>query len=232
MGQWGDIQAGIQAHGTLRTLSDCEEAATRHAEAGKAALVPSLSVDAHLCILKWPVLLVDPTHTATAPLHLTLGITLYLLRLGIEAVFFDGGLPLADLYSQNLALTLRCGVAEDAAPYWCGSFEGRACHKISERLGMVCNLLSRYVPVAAAVVYSAACEAWQAGLPVLSRTRPASADETDAFCRDSARFVDGMTAFFPWSTVTPKLHFLCCHAPAVLELFGCISRYSKKGLES
>jgi len=86
--------------------------------------------------------------------------------------------------------------------------------------------------VAAAEAYSAACEAWQAVLPVLSRTRPASADETDAFCRDSARFVDGMTAIFPWSTVTPKLHFLCCHAPDFLELFGCLSRYNEKGLES
>jgi len=45
-------------------------------------------------------------------------------------------------------------------------------------------------------------------------------------------FLDGMTAFFPWSTVTPKLHVLCCHAPAFLELFGSIGRYSEQGLES
>jgi len=230
--QWGDMQAGSQARGTLRTLSDYEEAAVRYADDGNATLDTPLSVDAHLCIVKRPLLLVDPTHIAPAPLHLTLGITLYLLRLGIEAVYFYGGLPLADVYSQNLARTLRYGVGVDAAPYWGGSFEGRACHKIGERLGMVCNLLSRYVPVAAAEAYSAACEAWQAVLPVLNRTRPASADETEAFRRDSARFVDGMTAFFPWSTVTPKLHVLCCHAPAFLELFGSIGRYSEQGLES
>jgi len=69
-------------------------------------------------------------------------------------------------------------------------------------------------------------------LPVLNRTRPASADETKAFRHDTARFVDGMTAFFPWSTVTPKFHVLCYHAPAFLELFWSIGRYSEQGLES
>jgi len=157
--QWGDMQAGSLARGMLRTLSDYEEAAARYAGGGNAILDTPHSADAHLCIVKRALLLVDPTHILPAPLHRTLGTTLYVLRLGIEGVYFDGGLPLADLYSQNLALTLRCGVAVDAAPYWCGSFEGRACHKISERLGMVCNLLSRYVPVTAAEAYDMECEA-------------------------------------------------------------------------
>ena len=68
--------------------------------------------------------------------------------------------------------------------------------------------------------------------PVLNPTRPASVEETEAFRRDSARFVDGMTAFFPWSTVTPKLYVLCFHAPDFFELFGSIGRYSEQGLES
>jgi len=195
--QWGDMQAGSQARGTSRTLSDYGEAAARYAGGGNATRDTPLSVDAHFCIVKCPLLLVDPTHIAPAPLHLTLGITLYLLRLGIEAVYFYGGLPLADLYSQNLSRTLRYGVGVDAAPYWGGSFEGRACHKIGERLGMVSNLLSRYVPVAAAEAYSAACEAWQAVLPVLNWTRPASVNETKAFRRGSARFFGRHDGFFP-----------------------------------
>jgi len=135
--QWGEIQAGSQVRGTLRTLSDYEEAAARYLRGGNATLDTPLSVDAHLCIVKRPILLVDPTHISPAPLHLTLGITLYLLRLGIEAVYFYDGLRLAEVYSQNLAQMLRYGVGVDAAPYWGGSFEGRACHQIGERLGMV-----------------------------------------------------------------------------------------------
>jgi len=121
---------------------------------------------------------------------------------------------LADDFSRNLARSLRYGVGWDAAPYCGDSFEGQECHKVRERLGLVRNMLSRYVPVAAAEAFSAACEAWRAVLSVLNQTRPASADETKAFRSDSTRLVDGMMVIFPWTTVTLNLHVLCDHAPA------------------
>jgi len=81
--QLGDMQAGSQARGMLRTLSDYEEAVAQHAGGGNATLDTPHSADAHLCIVKRPFLLVDPTHILPAPLHRTLGTALYLLRLAI-----------------------------------------------------------------------------------------------------------------------------------------------------
>ena len=75
-------------------------------------------------------------------------------------------------------------------------------------------------------------------LGVASSAPCAEPDQTRVGGRDegaSSRLrpiCDGMTAFFPWSTVTPKLHVLCYHAPAFLELFWSIGRYSEQGLES
>jgi len=227
VGRCGDMQAGSQAVGTLRTLEEYERASTRFAETGNARRESPLSVEDHLSIVNRPLLLIDPTHIAPAPLHLTLGITLYVLRLGIKAVYFYNGLPLAHVYAQNLAHLLRDGIGVQPAPYWDGSFEGRACHKIGERLGLVSSLLSKYAPAAASKRYSAACDAWQAVLPVLNRTSAASTNEIAAFRSDTARFVHRMTGAFPWSSVTPKLHVLCCHAPAFLELFGSLGRYSE-----
>jgi len=157
---------------------------------------------------------------------------MYVLRLGIEAVYFYNGLPLAHVYAQNLAHLLRDGIGVHPAPYWGGSLEGRACNKNCERLGLVSSLLSKYAPAAASTRYSAAYDSWQAVLPVMNRTSAATTNEVAALRRDTARFVDGMTGAFPWPSVTPKLHVLCCHAPAFLELFGSLGRYREQGLES
>ena len=89
----------------------------------------------HLSTVNRPLLRINPTHIAPGPLRLTFGITLYILWLGIESEYSYNGLPLANVYAQNLAHLLRDGIGVQPAPYWGGSFEGRACHKIGRAIG-------------------------------------------------------------------------------------------------
>jgi len=77
-----------------------------------------------------------------------------------------------------------------------------------------------------------ACDTWRKLLPVLTRAGDSSPEDAAAFRAGTARFVDGLRAAFPWFTVTPKLHTLCCHAPDFLDFFGSLGRYSEQGLEA
>ena len=79
-------------------------------------------------------MLFAPEDIVPMPLHITLGVSPLLLMLGVEAVVFDAGAARAHEYALELTATLRLKVDVSPAPYWGGTFEGRACHKIGRRL--------------------------------------------------------------------------------------------------
>jgi len=192
-----------------------------------------MPLDEHLSILFWPLLIIDPTHVSPMPLHLTLGITGSLLRLGIEAVFFNAGPAQASAYAMKLSMTLRFGVGVTPKPYFGGAFEGRQCPMIARRLSSFVKLLVSYVPAEDAAAYRVACRTWSELLPVLSLTSDSSTeDDVTAFQAGTATFVDGLCGAFPGLTVTPRLHVLCYHASDFLRRLGSLGRYSEQGLES
>jgi len=166
------------------------------------------------------------------PLHLTLGISVYLLRLGIEAVYFWRGRVPAATYAENLSNTLRQSVGVAPTPYFNGAFEGRQCQRIFQRLSLVCELLAAFVPAAVSNNYNEPCATRQRILPILTRAGDVASDEASAFRRDAAVFVDHLKGAFEWTSVTAKLHTLCCHAPDVLEKFCSLGSYSEQGLEA
>eukprot|EP00170_Pyropia_yezoensis_P000891 contig_4064_g893 len=166
------------------------------------------------------------------PLHLVLGITVWLLRLGIEAVYFYNGLACARMYAENLARVLRHGVGVKPKPYFGGAFEGRQCQRIGRRLSMVCSLLDGSVPEWVSTAYASACATWRELLPVLTAVASIPKDDVALFRHNAAQLVDGLKQHFEWSSVTPKLHVLACHAPDFLALFGSLGRYSEQGLEA
>jgi len=141
-----------------------------------------------------------------------------------------GRVPAAT-YAQNLANTLRQSVGVAPTPYFNGAFEGRQCQRIGQRLSRVCELLAAFVPAALSKNYNESCATWQRILPILTRAGDVSSDEASAFRRDAASFVDNLRGAFEWTSVTVKLHTLCCHAPDVLEQFGSLGRYSEQGLK-
>lgn len=131
-----------------------------------------------------------------------------------------------------LATLLGQSMGVSPAPYFGGAFEGRQCQRIARRMGMVSTLMARYVPEAEAAAFSAACSTWREILPVLTRVHASSLAKVGAFRRHTASFVDGLLGAFSWSSVTLKLHTLCCHAPDFLNRFGSLGRYSEQGLEA
>jgi len=92
------------------------------------------------------------------PLHLTLGVTGAILRLGIEAVYFHHGPARARAYETNLALALRFSVGVTPKPYFGGAFEGRRCKLIARRLSAVIDLFETHHPAADAAAYRLACD--------------------------------------------------------------------------
>jgi len=209
---YGDMQAGSRARGKPRTIEHFKKMAAAYSEGGNDALWTPLKLEEHLSIENRPLIIIDPQHIVPMPLHLTLGITVYLLRLGIEAVYFCHGKASAAKYADSLASTLRQSVGVSPIPYFSGAFEGRQCQRIGERLSLICNLLPAYVSDKVRGDYSEACATWRRILPILTRVSDVSSAEKAAFRRDAASFVDNLKAAFEWTSVTPKLHTLRCHA--------------------
>jgi len=229
---YGNMKNGSRAGGKPRTIDYFKQMAAAYADGGYDTLPTPLTLEEHLYIENRPLLIIDPSHIAPMPLHLTLGISVYLLRLGIEAVFFWRGRVLAATYAENLASTLRQSVGVAPTPYFNGAFEGRQCQRIGQRLSMVRELPAAFVPAAVRNNYNESCATWQRILPILTRAGDVSSDEASAFRRDAASFVDHLKGAFEWKSVTTKLHTLFCHSPDLLEQFYSLGRYSELGLEA
>ena len=175
-----------------------EEMASKISDCGNGARVSTMALDEHFSIESRPLLVIDSIHISPMPLHLTLGITGGLLRLGIDAMYFHHGPAPAGANGVNLAFALRFAVGVAPEPYFGGAFEGRQCRLIARRLSAVVELLATYVTAADAAAYSAACGTWAELLPVLTRTGDSSTEDAKSFRAGTTRFVDGMCAAFPW----------------------------------
>lgn len=119
--------------------------AVAYADGNNDSRAVPLSVTALLSIERRPLIILPPSHTSPMPLHLTLGVTQWLLRLGIEAAFFFQGLERATCYATSLAGVLWHSFRVRPVPYFGGAFEGRQCQRIGGRLSLVCELLSVHV---------------------------------------------------------------------------------------
>jgi len=133
---------------------------------------------------------------------------------------------------MNMALTLKFAVGVTPKPYFGGPFGGPRCQQIARRLSAIEDLFAAYAPPADVAAYREACTTWAELLPVLTRTRDSTPAKGAAFRAGAARFVDRLRAAFPWVSVSPKLHILCCHATDFLDFFGSLGRYSEQALES
>lgn len=111
------MQDRSSAHSALRAREQLESLAEAITEASNAETANPLSFDKHLFSERRPLIVVDPSHITPTPLHLTQGITVWLLRLEIEAVYFDGGLTRAEVLATDLARVLRYGPGVKSAPY-------------------------------------------------------------------------------------------------------------------
>jgi len=153
------------------------------------------------------------------PLHLLLGITLRLLRLAVELDIScrckDGG----ESFAYELAETLRRVVRVGPVPFHGGVFIRRHCHKIAEGRDAVCRTLLGLVPEHQHQAYERLWLLWGRLGRTLNRVAVVQADEIRQFRTDARSFVRLMKRSFPWVSVSPKLHILLHHAPAIMERF-------------
>jgi len=157
---------------------------------------------------------------APMPLHLSLGMSVALLQLAVEAVKFYFGEGTGLTFFAYVAEVLRQVAGVAPAAYFGGTFEGRECHRIGRRLMLVADLLDARAPGRGATAWRRACSKWQVLLPTLNQADTNADDEITRFGATAALFVDGLKAAFAWFGVTLKMNALSCHATAFLWRFG------------
>ena len=143
---FGDIQDAWQKPKRLRTRKQLQDAIEALGEDCNDDLLIPLTPLKHLSIEYPPLFDVEPCQIVVAPLHLTLGVTAILLRLGVEAAALCGGLPAARRAAAAIGAALLKDVRVRPVPYHGGGFAGRECHRIAVRGSMVCDALEGLIP--------------------------------------------------------------------------------------
>ena len=169
---------------------------------------------------------------APMPLHLTLGITVALLQLAVEAVTFSFGEAAGLTFCSSMGEILRLDAGVSPASYFGGTFEVQKCHGIGRKLMLVADLMDTHAPEPGATALRRACSQWQVLLPTLNRADTIADDDITHFGTCATAFMDGLKAGFAWYSVTPKMHALCCHVTALLWRFGSVGCYSEQDLEA
>jgi len=145
-----------------------------------------------------------PLDVAPMPLHLTLGITIALLQLSVEAVTFSLGEAAALAFCTSMGENLRHDAGVSPAPDSGGTFEGRECHRIVCKLGLVADLMDGTAPGAGAVVWRRACSLWEGLVPTLNRADTVSADEIAQFGTDADAFAASLMQLLGWGLETDE----------------------------
>lgn len=185
-----DMQAGSRAGGILRTHQHMEQISAEYRDGNNNTQAVPLSLKKHLSIEKRPQLVLDPSHICPMQLYLTFGISVWLLHMGREAVYFCHGLARAEAFVTALPHKLVQSQGVNPTPYFGGSFDGRQWQRVGLLLNLVSQLLVEYVPPAAGAAYAASCPTWREVLAVRIRVGSSSTADMTSFRASTAPFVD------------------------------------------
>jgi len=161
-----------------------------------------------------------------------LGVTQVLLRLGIEATYAALGRASSVVAATANGRALLDEVRVRPVAYHGGGFEGRDSHCIAERSHVVCDALAPYLPANQLEALRGAWVTWAALAKTLNRAQDASVEEAAAFEVGALGLCPPLQAAFPWRSMTPKLHALMHHAPALLRRFCSLGSYREQALEA
>ena len=186
----------------------------------------------HLSIGWCPLFDVYPCHIVPAPLHLTLGITAVLSRMGIEAAYAASGRAAAVAAATSIGRALLDEVRVRPVAYHGRRFEGLACHGITERGQAVCAAIKTFLPSDQLQALKNAFSTWKSLVRTLNRARDVSAAEISAFEAGALGLCPPLQDIFPWMSIALKLHALAHHAPTFLRRFGSLWAYGDQELEA
>ena len=230
--EFGCLQDGSRCTGRRRHVAHALRMSARYAAGPNASLARPRSLRRHLSIERRPLMVLAACDIAPMPLHLTLGTTVALLQLAVEAVTFSFGEVAGLTFCASMGEILRRDAGVSPASYFGGTFEGRECHRIGRKLMLVADLMDTHAPGPGATAWRRVCSQWQVLLPTLNRADTIADGDITHFGTCATAFMDGLNSGFAWYSVTPKMHALCCHVTAFLWRFGSVGRYSEQGLES
>ena len=229
---FGDIQDARQKPKRLRTRKQLQYTIEALGEDCNDDLLIPLTPLEHLSIEYPPLLDVEPCQIVVAPLHLTLGVTAILLRLGVEAAALCDGLPAARRAAAAIGAALFKDVRVRPVPYHGGGFAGRESHRMEVRGSIVCDTLEGLIPAQQLAALRTAWAAWAGVARTLNRAEEIPAGEVSEFFLALERFVPDLQVIFSWLSVSPKLHALTHHAPTFLRRFGSLGSYAEQALEA
>jgi len=112
----------------------------------------------HMSVEQSPVIVVPPSQIVPPPLHITIGMTAWLLRLGVEAVTRERGPADGRQIAHRLAAILSVNIGVEPVPYHGGNFIGRHCHTIASGCGEIVDALSPLVSCPRLTAYERAWE--------------------------------------------------------------------------
>lgn len=160
-----------------------------------------------------PLLSPHPRQFVPIPLHITLGINLRLLRLGVEVCIGCRHRSAASDFAYELAELLYTEARVHPVPYQGGLFIGRDFHAIEEHSYAACALLEKQLAEVEAQRVEHAMpylqtykDAWKRRhrVPkVLNRATIATNQETTAFKADVTEFVSDLKSSFAWMNLSP-----------------------------
>lgn len=201
------------AFGTMQHVTACHpEGTSAHLSEMRAELVSNgrmavqLGLAAHLSIERPPLLVAPPRQIVPMPLHLTMGVTLRLLRLAIEAVIVQRNAFDGTVFADTPDTTLYSRVGVKPVPYHGGAFIGRHCHVIAEKSECIWQAITGLVPDGHVAAYKRAWLLWRRLISALNQAEIVPQDQRGAIEKDAKAFLALLKENFSWLCVSPKLH--------------------------
>eukprot|EP00170_Pyropia_yezoensis_P003414 contig_14272_g3421 len=139
---FGSMQRVQERPRALRTLAHALKMMVDYADGANETLPVPHRLKEHLSIESRPVFPVAPDALVPISLHLTLGVTSFLLQLGITAAVARGGAANGLAAATAVGTALLADVRVRPVPYLGGGFEGRSCHLIADKATLVCDTLA------------------------------------------------------------------------------------------
>eukprot|EP00170_Pyropia_yezoensis_P000964 contig_4505_g967 len=214
----------------LRTLAHALRMMVDCADGGYETLPAPHRLKEHLSIERRPVFPVAPDALVPIPLHLTLGVTPFLLQLGATASVARGGAATGLAAATAVGTALLADVRVRPVPYHGDGFEGRSCHLIADKATLVCDTLAPHLSEKDVSVMRDAWASGAAMVRVLNRAEVIPRSDIKRFERAAVNFVPPLQRAFPWVSVSVKLHTLAHHVPGFLRRYGSVGIYGEQAL--
>lgn len=209
----GTLQRPEAAPTELRTRDQLLDAMKVYEFNDNEWLTLPLSPWQHFSIVNYPVMAVHPGEVAVIPLHTTLGVTLVLIDIGLEAVYAAKGADACETAAEALGRALLKDIRVRPTPHQGRALEKREFHRLTAKYPLICDPLASFLPAEQLASVRVGWTDWGAIIGTLNRAADVPDADIMSFTRIARGLVPPLQKAFPWMSVIPKLHALAHDAP-------------------